>query len=64
MIASAILDRLLHHATINIKADSYRLRAKRKAGLTRTALTAHSEPGRPPGGEFETITRWGESGDH
>lgn len=34
VLASAILDRLLHHATtINIKGDSYRLREKRKAGL-------------------------------
>ena len=44
VIASAILDRLLHHATtINIKGDSYRLREKRKAGLMHTTLTAHSE---------------------
>jgi DNA replication protein DnaC len=34
VIASAILDRLLHHSsTINIKGESYRLREKRKAGL-------------------------------
>ena len=32
--ATAILDRLLHHATtVNIKGDSYRLREKKKAGL-------------------------------
>jgi hypothetical protein len=38
VIASAILDRLLHHAsTINIKGESYRLREKRRAGLLRTA---------------------------
>ena len=44
VIASAILDRLLHHATtINIKGDSYRLHEKRKAGLVRSTLTAHSE---------------------
>ena len=31
---TAILDRLLHHATtVNIKGDSYRLREKKKAGL-------------------------------
>ena len=36
VIASAILDRLLHHATtINIKGDSYRLKEKRRAGLLR-----------------------------
>lgn len=34
VIASAILDRLLHHShTINIKGDSYRLKEKRKAGV-------------------------------
>ena len=36
VIASAILDRLLHHSTtVNIKGESYRLREKRKAGLIR-----------------------------
>ena len=40
VIASVILDRLLHHATtINIKGESYRLREKRKAGLMRSTLT-------------------------
>ena len=44
VIASAILDRLLHHATtVNIKGDSYRLREKRKAGLMKSTLTPHSE---------------------
>jgi DNA replication protein DnaC len=34
VIASAILDRLLHHSTtINIKGDSYRLKDKKKAGV-------------------------------
>jgi DNA replication protein DnaC len=34
VLATAILDRLLHHAiTFNIKGDSYRLREKKKAGL-------------------------------
>ena len=34
VIASAMLDRLLHHShTINIKGDSYRLKDKRKAGI-------------------------------
>jgi DNA replication protein DnaC len=33
-LATAILDRLLHHPiTFNIKGDSYRLREKKKAGL-------------------------------
>jgi DNA replication protein DnaC len=34
VIATAILDRLLHHSvTINIKGESYRLKEKRQAGL-------------------------------
>ena len=33
-IATAILDRLLHHSTtLNIKGGSYRLKEKRKSGL-------------------------------
>ena len=33
-IATAILDRLLYHATtLNIKGESFRLKEKRKAGL-------------------------------
>lgn len=34
MLASAILDRVLHHSTtINIRGHSYRLREKRQAGV-------------------------------
>jgi DNA replication protein DnaC len=43
VIASAILDRVLHHSiTVNIKGDSYRLKEKLKAGLlkSKTALEA------------------------
>jgi DNA replication protein DnaC len=42
VIASAILDRLLHHShTINIKGESYRLKDKRKAGvLAKTAAVS------------------------
>jgi DNA replication protein DnaC len=40
VIASAILDRLLHHATtVNIKGESYRLKDKRRAGLLRPAVS-------------------------
>ena len=36
IIATAILDRLLHHAvTLNIRGNSYRLKDKLKAGLVR-----------------------------
>jgi len=38
VIATAILDRLLHHAiTINIRGNSYRLKDKLKAGLVKPA---------------------------
>jgi IstB-like ATP binding protein len=42
VIASAILDRLLHHSTtINIKGESYRLKDKKKAGvINKTAIAA------------------------
>jgi len=34
VLATAILDRLLHHSTtINIKGESYRIREKKKAGF-------------------------------
>jgi DNA replication protein DnaC len=34
VLATAILDRLLHHATtVNIRGESYRLKERRKAGL-------------------------------
>jgi DNA replication protein DnaC len=40
VLATAILDRLLHHATtINIKGESYRLKEKRKAGVLPTTQT-------------------------
>lgn len=39
VVATAILDRLMHHSTvIAIRGDSYRLREKRRAGLTPTAV--------------------------
>lgn len=40
VVATAILDRLLHHShVITIRGDSYRLRAKRRAGLVNQAGT-------------------------
>ncbi|KAA1052966.1 Mobile element protein [Azospirillum argentinense] len=37
VVATAILDRLLHHShVITIRGDSYRLREKRRAGLLKT----------------------------
>ena len=50
VLATAILDRLLHHATtLNIKGESYRLKEKRKAGLL----------GRAPVMKPETVARYG-----
>ena len=44
IIATAILDRLLHHsATINIRGESYRLKDRWRAGL----LPAREQEGRP-----------------
>ena len=38
VVATAILDRLLHHSHVmTIRGDSYRLRAKRRAGLVNQA---------------------------
>jgi DNA replication protein DnaC len=46
IIATAILDRLLHHSTtINIRGESYRLRERKKAGLLPAAAqSAESAP--------------------
>jgi DNA replication protein DnaC len=46
VLATAILDRLLHHShTFMITGESYRLREKRKSGLIRSTL-ANTDPGR------------------
>ena len=49
VLATAILDRLLHHShTLMITGESYRLREKRKSGLFRSGLaTAAPEPEDP-----------------
>ena len=44
VIATAILDRLLHHShVINIRGESYRLREKRQAGLFGSRVLAERE---------------------
>lgn len=49
IIATAILDRLLHHAvTLNVRGNSYRLKDKLKAGLIR----AHDNPTSQQGGDI------------
>ncbi len=38
VVATAILDRLLHHSqVVTIRGDSYRLREKRRSGLIKPA---------------------------
>jgi DNA replication protein DnaC len=45
VLATAILDRLLHHSTtLNIKGESYRLKEKRKAGLIGNVHRSEEEP--------------------
>lgn len=45
IVASAILDRLLHHSTtINIRGESYRLREKKKAGIFQKVKEGPKEP--------------------
>jgi DNA replication protein DnaC len=44
VVATAILDRLLHHShVVTIRGDSYRLREKRRSGLLRTTSLAAGE---------------------
>jgi DNA replication protein DnaC len=44
VIASAILDRLLHHSiTVNIKGESFRLKEKLKAGLLKSKLDGQQD---------------------
>lgn len=51
VIASAILDRLLHHSHIlNIRGESYRLKEKRQAGL----FSSHHVLGATPDGQTTT----------
>jgi DNA replication protein DnaC len=45
VIASAILDRLLHHSiTVNIRGESYRLKEKLKAGLLKPKFGSEAAP--------------------
>ncbi len=48
VLATAILDRLLHHSsTINIKGESFRLKEKRRAGLLDKLAASDSGPNSP-----------------
>jgi DNA replication protein DnaC len=54
VLATAILDRLLHHShTLMITGESYRLREKRKSGLIRSRL-ANATPEESPREEVKT----------
>jgi len=54
VLATAILDRLLHHSTtLNIKGDSYRLKEKRKTGLL--ALAVKQEGDEPAKEDPESV---------
>jgi DNA replication protein DnaC len=45
VIATAILDRLLHHShVLNIRGESYRLREKKRAGLISSLLSSQEAP--------------------
>jgi hypothetical protein len=45
VVATAILDRLLHHShVLTIRGDSYRLRAKRKSGLIKAPTAGDGPP--------------------
>ena len=49
VLASAVLDRILHHSTtVNIKGESYRLRGKRRAGTPTPALPIESRMNEKP----------------
>jgi DNA replication protein DnaC len=51
VIATAILDRLLHHShVVNIRGDSYRLKDKKRAGVWGTPPAAPASPGDSLGG--------------
>lgn len=62
VIATAILDRLLHHSTIvNIKGESYRLKEKRKAGLLTRSEPFTELPGRAGGENTPVLEPAGEA---
>jgi hypothetical protein len=50
VVATAILDRLLHHShVVTIRGDSYRLREKRRSGLIKAAPVDQDLPRRHEG---------------
>ena len=50
VVATAILDRLLHHShVLTIRGESYRLREKRRSGLVRPSPINHETTTAMPG---------------
>jgi DNA replication protein DnaC len=50
VVATAILDRLLHHShVLTIRGESYRLREKRRPGSIRPSSVHHETPTTMPG---------------
>jgi DNA replication protein DnaC len=48
IVATAILDRLLHHShVITIRGDSYRLREKRRSGLLKASVVVETAAAAP-----------------
>jgi DNA replication protein DnaC len=64
VLATAILDRLLHHShTLMITGESYRLREKRKSGLIRSGLaSAHPDRSQEREEEVQTEKRSNQRG--
>ena len=57
-LATAILDRLLHHSTtINIRGESYRLKDRRRAGLLSRPEEQQSPTSLPPPSAGATTSR-------
>jgi len=57
VVATAILDRLLHHShVLTIRGDSYRLREKRRSGLLKTGNEPEPQAKRAP--QLHSNARW------
>jgi len=57
IIATAILDRLLHHSTtVNIRGESYRLKERRRAGLLPRSDQQGQETMLPPPAPSAAVT--------
>ena len=62
VLATAILDRLLHHSTVvTIQGESYRLMEKCRSGLLRKRKLPSPKYRDPPGGVNFSCRRWGKT---